>query len=64
LRKGGRLVVNVISIDNLAELRHVMGAHSADVRVWMVNIARGTEQLERLTFEPLKPNFLLAAAKA
>jgi precorrin-6Y C5,15-methyltransferase (decarboxylating) len=64
LRKGGRLVVNLISIDNLAELRQTMSRRSADVRVWMVNIARGTEQLDRLSFDALKPNFLLAATKA
>jgi precorrin-6Y C5,15-methyltransferase (decarboxylating) len=63
LRRGGRLVVNTTSIDHLAELRQAMGGHSADVRVWMINLARGTDQLDRLTFEPLKPNFLLAVSK-
>ncbi|QDU90521.1 Precorrin-6Y C(5,15)-methyltransferase [decarboxylating] [Pirellulimonas nuda] len=64
LRSGGRLVCNVISIDNLAELRQAMLAENPDVRVWMVNIARGADQLGRLSFESLKPSFLLAVVKA
>jgi precorrin-6Y C5,15-methyltransferase (decarboxylating) len=35
----------------------------ADVRIWMINLARGTDQLDRLSFEPLKPSFLLAVSK-
>ena len=30
---------------------------SADVQVWMINIARGTYQLERMRFEALNPTF-------
>jgi precorrin-6Y C5,15-methyltransferase (decarboxylating) len=63
LRPGGRLVVNTTSIDHLAELRKVTSGPSPDNRVWMINLARGTDQLDRLTFEPLKPSFLLAVTK-
>jgi precorrin-6Y C5,15-methyltransferase (decarboxylating) len=63
LRKGGRLVVNTTSLDHLAALRQAFSQHSADIRVWMINLARGTDQLDRLTFEPLKPSFLLAVTK-
>jgi len=63
LRRGGRLVVNTTSIDHLAELKDTMGHHTSDVRVWMINLARGTDQLGRLTFEPVKPSFLLAVTK-
>lgn len=63
LRHGGRLVVNTMSIDHVAELYEAMGRHSPDVRVWMINLARGTHQLGRLTFEPVKPSFLLAVTK-
>ncbi len=38
-------------------------ASAPDVRVWMINLARGTDQLDRLSFEPLKPSFLLAVTK-
>jgi precorrin-6Y C5,15-methyltransferase (decarboxylating) len=64
LRGGGRLVVNAVSIDHVSELRQAMLTHSPAVQVWMINLARGTDQLDRLSFEPLKPNFLLAMTKA
>jgi precorrin-6Y C5,15-methyltransferase (decarboxylating) len=63
LRPGGRLVVNVVSIDHLAELREAMRRHSRDIHVWMINLARGTDQLDRLSFDPVKPSFLLAVTK-
>lgn len=63
LRKGGRLVVNTTSIDHLAELRQTLSQRSSHVAVWMINLSRGTEQLDRFTFEPLKPSFLLAVTK-
>jgi hypothetical protein len=37
--------------------------HPRDVRVWMINLARGTDQLDRLSFEAVKPSFLLAVTK-
>ena len=69
LRPGGRLVVNLISIDHIADAREALtkastkAGHEPNLRVWMVNIARGADQLDRLSFEALKPNFLLAAVK-
>jgi precorrin-6Y C5,15-methyltransferase (decarboxylating) len=98
LRPGGRLVVNVVSIDQLVELRQTLHhplppgegrgegasssptttqrattkssapspqppAPSSDIHVWMVNLARGTDQLDRLSFEAVKPSFLLAVTK-
>lgn len=72
LRPNGRLVVNLISIDHIADARKaIMNAgktagfspEEINLRVWMVNIARGADQLDRLSFEALKPNFLLAAVK-
>ena len=35
-----------------------------EVQVWMINIARGTYQLERMRFDALNPSFLIAAVKA
>lgn len=69
LRPGGRLVVNLISIDHIAQAREALteastkAGHEPNINVWMANIARGADQLERLSFEPLKPNFLMAAVK-
>ena len=63
LRPGGRLVISMVSADNLTELRQAMRAHTDNVQVWMLNIARGTDQLERLTFDALRPSFLVAVTK-
>lgn len=63
LNPGGRLVANVISIGALDELRQSLGKHAALVQVWMVNVSRGTDQLERLTFDALNPTFLIGATK-
>ncbi len=63
LRAGGRLVVNVVSIDHLAELRAAMSRHSSDIHVWLITLSRTTNQLDRLSFDPLKPSFLLAVTK-
>jgi precorrin-6Y C5,15-methyltransferase (decarboxylating) len=63
LKPGGRLVANVISIGALDELRISLGKHAALVQVWMINVARGTDQLQRLRFDALNPTFLLAATK-
>jgi precorrin-6Y C5,15-methyltransferase (decarboxylating) len=64
LRPGGRLVANLGSIENLAELHRWLSQRSPDVRVWMINIARGNYQLERVRFDALNPTFLLAVVKA
>jgi precorrin-6Y C5,15-methyltransferase (decarboxylating) len=64
LRPGGRLVANVGSIESLVELRAVLARHVPDVKVWMINVARGTYQLERIRFEALNPTFLLAVVKS
>jgi precorrin-6Y C5,15-methyltransferase (decarboxylating) len=64
LRPGGRLVVNVVSIDHLAELREALRRHSREIHVWMINLARGTDQLDRLSFDPVNPRFLLALTKS
>ena len=63
LKPGGRLVANVGSIENLAGVHEIMHRHASDVKVWLINIARGTYQLERVRFEALNPTFLLAATK-
>ncbi len=34
-----------------------------DIHVWLINLARTTDQLDRLSFDPLKPSFLLAVTK-
>jgi precorrin-6B C5,15-methyltransferase / cobalt-precorrin-6B C5,C15-methyltransferase len=63
LRSEGRLVINLVSIDNLTELRQALLGHNDNVQVWMLNISRGTDQFDRLTFDALKPSFLVAVTK-
>jgi precorrin-6Y C5,15-methyltransferase (decarboxylating) len=63
LRPGGRLAVNVATLEMLnatyASLRGLAGT----VEVLLVNVARGTEQLETLRFEAVNPTFLLCVGK-
>lgn len=63
LKPGGRLVGSIASIEALHEVRTALVALTSDVNVWMLNVARGTDQLERLRFEALDPRFLIAASK-
>jgi precorrin-6Y C5,15-methyltransferase (decarboxylating) len=63
LRTGGRLVATMSSINNLGETHEVLRRYCPEVQAWMVHLARGTHQLERLRFESLNPTFLLAVVK-
>ena len=63
LKPNGRLVANVSSIENLSAVYETLQTYTPEVKVWMVNIARGTYQLERVRFSALNPSFLIAAAK-
>jgi len=63
LKPGGRLVTACNSIENLAAMHAILRSRSGDAAYWMVNIARGVEQLDRIRFESLNPTFLIAATK-
>lgn len=63
LKPGGRLVAHMGSIENLAELHGKLIARGTEPKVWLVNLARGTYQLERIRFESLNPTFLLGVVK-
>jgi precorrin-6Y C5,15-methyltransferase (decarboxylating) len=63
LRGGGRLVANVGSIESLSAVHQALARLAKDVSVWMINVARGTYQLERVRFEALNPTFLLSVVK-
>ncbi len=64
LQPGGRLVANLVSIGALEELRIALAKQTTEVQVWMINVARGTDQLERLQFDALNPTFLIAVGKS
>ncbi len=63
LRTGGRMVVNVVTLEGLSSTYATLKAMASPVQAHLINIARGTEQLETLRFEALNPNFLLTVAK-
>ncbi len=63
LKPCGRLVTACNSIENLAAVHAFLRARSGDASYWMVNIARGIEQLDRIRFEAINPSFLMAATK-
>ena len=63
LARGGRLVTACNSIENLTAVHSLLRARSGDAAYWMVNIARGVEQLDRIRFEAINPVFLIAATK-
>ena len=63
LKPGGRLVTACNSIENLAAMHTLLRSRSHDAAYWMVNIARGIEQLDRIRFEAINPIFLIAATK-
>ena len=63
LKKGGRIVATVGSVDNVVSVSEVLRERVGDANVWMINIARGTQQLERLRFESLNPTFLIGTVK-
>lgn len=63
LRPGGRLVVNVATLEMLSATYASLKALAGSVQGLLVNVARGTEQLETLRFEAVNPTFLLRVAK-
>ncbi len=66
LRAGGRLVVNVGTLEMLSATYASMkrlAAGRGTVDVQLVNISRGVEQMESLRFEAVNPTFILRIRK-
>lgn len=63
IRPFGRLVAHVVSVQALDEVRYGLGKLTPSVNVWMLNLARGTNQLEKLRFDAMNPTFLIVATK-
>jgi len=63
LRSGGRLVVNVGTLEMLALTYETLKRLSPNVSVLLVNLSRSVEQLESMRFEAVNPTFLLRATK-
>lgn len=64
LRPAGRLVINVATLESLNTTYAALKNLTHPVHLLLVNISRGTEQLETLRFEAVNPTFLLAVTKA
>ncbi len=63
LAPGGRIVVNVSSPDNLVDAHRTIEAAGLRTDVKMINIARGTYQLDRLRFDAMNPTFLVIGVR-
>ena len=63
LRGGGRLVATMGSIENVTETYQSLHRCCSGVKVWMVNLARGNYQMERVRFTALNPTFVIAVVK-
>jgi precorrin-6Y C5,15-methyltransferase (decarboxylating) len=63
LSHGGSLIASVSSIENVAAVRQLLQAKTDNEQVWMINVARGMHQLDRVRFEAINPIFLIGATK-
>ncbi len=63
VKPDGRIVVNVASVENVGGVHEALHRHVPNVQVRMINVARGTYQLERIRFDALNPTFLISAVK-
>lgn len=63
LRSGGRLVATMGSIENVSEIHRILLTVTPEVNVWMINLARGNHQLDRIRFTSLSPTFMLSIVK-
>jgi len=64
LQPKGCLVANLLSMENVVELQHHFLSHlRVEPQLWMVQISRGTYQLEKHRLESANPSFLIKATK-
>lgn len=63
LRRGGRIVVNVATLETLHQVYSAFRAFEGEPSVWMIQVSRGTHQLGSVRFDALNPTFLLAISK-
>ncbi len=63
LLPGGRLVINVATLEMLSSVYAVLKSLVRPVHALLVNVARGNEQLETIRFDAVNPTFLLWVRK-
>jgi precorrin-6Y C5,15-methyltransferase (decarboxylating) len=64
LRAGGRMSVNVATLESLHTVYDALKSLGGRVEVLLVQIARGITQIESLRFESANPTFLLTLTKS
>ena len=63
LRKGGAIVANVASLNDVAAVHEVLSRLAGDAGMLMMSISRGAPFADRLMLEAVKPTFLVFAEK-
>jgi precorrin-6Y C5,15-methyltransferase (decarboxylating) len=63
LKQGGRLVINVASMEQLVDVRREVLKRGIQTDVRMINIARGLESMDSLRLESLNPSFLIIGSR-
>lgn len=63
LKPGGHFVANVASIENVSAITGLLRRWVRDVGLLMLNISRGTYQLEQIRFEAANPSFVIFVTK-
>lgn len=63
LKRGGRIVINVGSLDSLVAVRQAMREAGIEVDVRMINVARGVDSMGSLRMEAMNPSFLIVGRK-
>jgi precorrin-6Y C5,15-methyltransferase (decarboxylating) len=63
LRPGGRMAINVATVESLSATYAALKALASEVRALLVSLSRGVDQLETLRFEAVNPTFLLSVTK-
>ena len=63
LKPGGRIVINIVALENLSAAVDALKARGFVPDVTLVNIARSTSVMELTRFEALNPVFVVTASK-
>jgi precorrin-6Y C5,15-methyltransferase (decarboxylating) len=63
LRPGGRMVVNVATLETLSAAYETLILLAGNVTVSLIQLSRGVPQLETLRFEAANPTFLISLVK-
>ena len=63
LRPEGRMVMNVLSVENLTDVLRVLRSQTDQIHTRMIQVADGLDQMDALRFESRPPTFLIDAKR-